>query len=90
MAAVMLTVGCLSCYRQTSSELDSALADKQTEAMRVDNLRIQTERIQAQLERLKSDPKAIETLAREKGFIRPGEIVIRIKPDLNIKPGLEH
>jgi cell division protein FtsB len=82
MAAVMLILGCLSCYRQTRSELNSAVAQKQAEALRVDNLRIQTQRIQAELERLKSDPRAIESLARENlGFIRPGEIVIRIRPD---------
>jgi cell division protein FtsB len=82
MAAVMLIVGCLSCYRQTTSELNAAAAEKQAEALRVDNLRIQTERLKAELDRLKSDPKAIESLARENlGFVRPGEIVIRIRPD---------
>jgi cell division protein FtsB len=84
MAAVMLMLGCLSCYRQTRSELNAALAGRQSEALRVDNLLIQTQRVEAEIQRLKSDPKAIETLARETlGFVRPGEIVIRIRPDLN-------
>src|SRR5260370_22891255 len=84
MAAVMLVLGWLSCYRQTRSELSAAVAEEQAETLRVDNLRIQTQRVQAQIERLKSDPKAIEMLARQNlGFVRPGEIIIRIRPDSN-------
>src|SRR5262249_45173839 len=82
MAAVMLTVGCLSCYRQTRLELDAALAGKEAEAARVDNLRIETLRMAAQIERLKTDPRAVEALARQNlGFVRRGEIVLRIRPD---------
>lgn len=82
MLAVMLILGCLSCYRQTKSELKAALAQTQSEALRVNNLQLQIQRVQAQIERLKSDPKSIEMMARENlGFIRRGEIVVRIRPD---------
>jgi len=84
MAAVMLIVGCLSCYRQTKLELDTAIAEKEAEAARVDNLRIETLRTAAQIERLKTDPRAVEALARQNlGFVRRGEIVLRIIPDSN-------
>lgn len=82
MAAVMLIVGCLSCYRQTRLELNAAVAEKEAEAARVDNLKIETLRMAAQIERLKTDPRAVEALARQNlGFVRRGEIVLRIKPD---------
>jgi cell division protein FtsB len=88
MVAVMLILGCLSCYRQTRAELNAAVAQRQAEAQRVDSLRIQALRLQAQIDRLKSDPKAIEALARENlGFVRPGEIVLRIRPDSNSSEG---
>jgi hypothetical protein len=80
----MLIVGCLSCYRQTRSELNAALAVNQAEAGRVNDLKIQTQRVQAQIDRLKTDPRAVETLARENlGFVRQGEVVIHIRPDKN-------
>ena len=82
MAAVMLIVGCLSCYNQTRLELKAATAERQAEALRVDDLKIQTQRVAAQIERLKSDPRAVEALARQNlGFVRRGEILLRIRPD---------
>jgi len=84
MAAVMLILGCLSCYRQTTLALDTAIAEKEAEAARVDSLKIETLRMAAQIERLKTDPRAVEALARQNlGFVRRGEIVLRIIPDSN-------
>jgi hypothetical protein len=83
----MLILGCLSRYHQTSSKLNSALAEKQAEAARVEDLQIQSLRLGAQIERIKTDPKAVEALARQNGFVRPGDIVLRIKPDLNSSEG---
>jgi hypothetical protein len=80
----MLILGCLSRYHQTSNELNAALAEKQAEAARVDDLQIQSLRLAAQIERIKTDPKAVEALARQNlGFVRPGDIVLRIRPDVN-------
>jgi len=88
MMAVMLILGCLSCYWRTATELNTALEAKQAEAARVDDLQIQTQRLAAQIERLKTDPRAVEALARQNlGFVRPGEIVLRIKPDSNSSGG---
>jgi hypothetical protein len=84
----MLILGCLSCYWRTATELNTAFADKQAEAERVDDLQIQTQRLTAQIERLKTDPRAVEALARQNlGFVRPGEIVLRIKPDPDSSEG---
>ncbi|HKF55325.1 MAG TPA: septum formation initiator family protein [Blastocatellia bacterium] len=88
MTAVMLILGCLSCYWRTATELNTALEAKQAEAARVADLQIQTQRLAARIERLKTDPRAVEALARQNlGFVRPGEIVLRIKPDSNSSEG---
>jgi cell division protein FtsB len=89
MTTVMLILGCLSCYWRTATELNTAVTEKQAEAARVDDLRIQTLRLAAQIDRLKTDPRAVEAWARENlGMVRPGEIVLRIKPDLPSSAGL--
>jgi cell division protein FtsB len=61
------------------------------EIMRLDE-QLQTEearskKLQAEIEALRSDPKAIERLTREKlGYARPEETVIRFEPGISNSP----
>jgi len=44
-------------------------------------LRVETDRVSASVARFRSDPEAIEQLAREElGFIKPGERVLKLPP----------
>jgi cell division protein FtsB len=46
-----------------------------------------SKQLQAQIDALRNDPKAIERLAREKlGYARPDEMVIRFEPATNKSP----
>ena len=69
---------------------------QQNERMRADIMRLQTQlqieeakskQLQAQIDELRNDPKAVERLAREKlGYARPGETVIHFEPATNATP----
>jgi cell division protein FtsB len=63
--------------------LETATAKTSAEAAVVDKLTIETQRLTAEIQSIKTDPRMIESLARrELGFVRPGDVVIRI-----IEPG---
>ena len=69
---------CVSFYRQTHAEMTTALMRKQQEAARVTELQIEIARTQDEIQKLNTDPRVIESLARENlGFVLPGEVVIR-------------
>lgn len=73
---------CASVYSRTSAELSAATDKHRALQDRLEQLRIETGRLERDIERLRTDPSFIEALARQNlGFIRPGEIVIRLKPD---------
>jgi cell division protein FtsB len=79
----VLLAACFTYHRQTRSELETATAKTSAEAAVVDKLTIETQRLTAEIQSIKTDPRMIESLARrELGFVRPGDVVIRI-----IEPG---
>lgn len=80
MAVILAATGlCVSVYYRTSAELRSAESRHQSAVDRVADLKRENEKLEREVEQLKSDPAMIEAVAREKlGLIRPGEIVIKI------------
>jgi cell division protein FtsB len=66
-------------YGQTSQELRLATLQKQAEASHVEQLKIETERLETEIQNIKTNPRTIESMARrELGLVRPGDVVIRI------------
>jgi cell division protein FtsB len=61
-----------------------ALQERQTEA-RITELRQQNRALLQEHDRLAEDPFTLESLAREKGMVRPGDIVYRI---VEVPPGV--
>jgi cell division protein FtsB len=69
---------------------------RQNEAMRKEILRLETQiqqeeetsrQLRASIEALRTDPKTVERLAREKlGYAKPGETVIRFENSANKPP----
>lgn len=78
MVILAATAICISVYVRTRAEMDAAEAKYQAASLRVEELRLKTERLERQVSRLKSDPKLIETVARQSlGLIRSGEVIIK-------------
>ncbi|HKY04162.1 MAG TPA: septum formation initiator family protein [Blastocatellia bacterium] len=70
---------CVSVYYRTQSELAAAVAKHEATINRVDQLRIETEKLESEVKGLKSDPRLIESFARQDlGLVRAGEVVIKI------------
>ena len=79
-AVILAATGlCISVYYRAHGELASAVSRHQSAAERVAELKRVNEKLSREVEQLKSDPKMIEAIARERlGFVRPGDVVIRI------------
>lgn len=70
---------CVSVYYRTQSELAAAVAKREATINRVDQLRIETEKLESEVKGLKNDPRLIESFARQDlGLVRAGEVVIKI------------
>jgi cell division protein FtsB len=80
LAVTLAATGlCVSVYFRTQAELRSAQSRHQSAIDRVADLKRENEKLEREVEQLKSDPAMIEAVAREKlGLVRPGEIVIKI------------
>jgi cell division protein FtsB len=79
VAVILAATGlCVSVYYRTSAELRIAESRHQSALDRVADLKRENEKLEKEVEQLKTDPAMIEAVAREKlGLIRPGEIVIK-------------
>ena len=70
---------CVSIYLRARSELGQAITKSKVAAERVEELKIQVERRERDVQRLKSDSHAIETFARQRfGLVRDGDLVIKL------------
>lgn len=90
IAGSLIAGACISFYRQTRAEMMTALMQKQQEAARVNELQIEVAMTQEDIQRATSDPRVIESMARDLGFVKNGEIVIRSKaqrPGSKATPG---
>ncbi|PYP89182.1 MAG: hypothetical protein DMF61_04235 [Blastocatellia bacterium AA13] len=91
IAIVMIAAAaaCVSFYLRTRSELETAQAKRSAQARKLERLQVETERVGNEIERLRSDPKFIELVARQRlGMIRQGDVIIRLddRPDQSPKP----
>jgi len=78
MVILAATAICISVYMRTRAEITAAEAKYQAASLRVEELRVDTERLERQVLRLKNDPKLIETVARQSlGLVRSGEVIIK-------------
>jgi cell division protein FtsB len=73
---------CSSVYLRGRAELNAAMAKREATSRRVESLTIEIERLQRDIDRMKHDPRMIETIARQKlGLVGQGDVVIKISPD---------
>ncbi|HYP25335.1 MAG TPA: septum formation initiator family protein [Blastocatellia bacterium] len=78
MVILAATAICISVYVRTRAEMTAAEAKHQAASTRVEELRVDTERLEREVLRLKNDPKLIETVARQSlGLVRSGEVIIK-------------
>ena len=83
--AIILTVilaaagTCLSAYSRASAELSGVLMKHEAAAERVKDLTIKVQKLEHDVEQLRTDSRVIEQFARQNfGFVRSGEVVIKL------------
>lgn len=80
MVIFAAAAACLSFYRRTQAELSLARAKNQAFVDKVEALRVEADKLEREVQQLKSDPKAIEEYARHQmGFVRTGDVVVKIE-----------
>ena len=80
MIILAATATCVSVYQRARAELGSAAARHSAAVDQVEELRLQAERLEREVGRMRSDARMIETFARhDLGFVRSGEVVIKIE-----------
>ena len=80
MIILAATAICVSVYVRTRAELGGAAARHRAAAEQVEELKLQAERLEREVGRLRSDGRMIESFARhDLGFVRSGEVVIKIE-----------
>ncbi|NWG13534.1 MAG: septum formation initiator family protein [Acidobacteria bacterium] len=67
-------------------EMRKVQAEMEAKRARVDSLRQSNRKRLERIEALKTDPKTIEEVARERGFVGPGEIVQQLPADEQAPP----
>lgn len=73
---------CVSVYLRTSTQYESATVRHKSVALRVEELKIATERREREVRLLKTDPETIESCARQElGFVRSDDVVIKLAPE---------
>ena len=72
---------CVSVYWRTDSEMKTAIAKREAAAQKVEELKIETGRLEHEVKLLETDKSFIESIARRNlGLVRPGDIVIKVEP----------
>jgi cell division protein FtsB len=80
MILLAATATCISVYLRTRAELGAAAARHKAAAEQVEDLKLQAERLEREVSRIRSDARMIESYARhDLGFVRSGEVVIKIE-----------
>jgi cell division protein FtsB len=80
MIILAATATCVSVYLRSRAELGAATARHTAAAEQVEELRLQAERLEREVGRLRSDARLLESFARQDlGFVRSGEVVIKIE-----------
>ncbi len=72
-----LFVFCVSVSMRTQAEMQGAAARQETLHAEVENLRNTNHALEREMQRLRTDPRAIEATARERlGMVRRNEIIV--------------
>jgi len=87
--AIILTIilaaaaTCFSAYSRASAELSGVLVRHEAAADRVKDLTIKVQKLEHNVEQLRTDSRVIDQFARQKfGFVRAGEFVIKLPQEL--------
>jgi len=73
---------CVEFYIRSRAELALVVNRNQAASERVGALSIKIEKLERDVKALRTDPKVIESFARQKfGFVRGGDVVIRVQPE---------
>ena len=76
---IAAAAACVSFYLRTRAELEAAQTKRAAQAHKIEKLQAETERVANEIDRLKNDPRFIESIARQSlGMVRPGDVVIRL------------
>jgi cell division protein FtsB len=80
LAVIIAAYGiCISYYLRTRTEINAALSKNQAATEKLSGIASEVERLERDVQRLRTDAKAFEELARHKfGFVRADDIVIKI------------
>lgn len=88
MIILAATATCVSVYLRTRAEFGAATERHAAAAEQVEEMKIQAERLEREVGRLRSDARLLESFARQDlGFVRSGEVVIKIESDQNRATG---
>ena len=73
---------CATVYIRSSAELQAARVKHQAAAASVEQLKINIEKLEREIHLLKTDPRTIESYARQGlGAVREGDVIIKIRTE---------
>ena len=82
LAVILAACGiCISYYLRTQAEVGAAMTKNIAATEKLNNITGEVERLERDLQRLRTEPRAFEELARHKyGFVGAEDVVIKIAP----------
>ncbi|MFL6215180.1 MAG: FtsB family cell division protein [Blastocatellia bacterium] len=82
LAVILAACGiCISYYFRTRAEIDAAIVKNSAASERLNDLVGEVDRLERDLQRLRSEPRAFEELARHRyGFVGADDVVIKLAP----------
>ena len=88
LAVILAACGiCISYYFRTRAEIDAVIVKNSAASERLSDLAGEVERLERDLQRLRSEPRAFEELARHRyGFVGADDVVIKIAPSEGESP----
>ena len=80
LAVILAACGiCISYYLRTRAEFNASMIKNQTAAEKLSGITGEVEKLERDVQRLRTDAKAFEELARHKfGYVRADDIVIKV------------
>lgn len=82
MVVLAATAICATVYLRTSAEFRAAQNKHQAAATRVEQLKIDVDKLEREIHMLKTDPRTIESYARRNlGAVREGDVIIKIRTE---------
>ena len=80
IAVILAACGiCVSYYFRTQAEIEAAMVKNNAASVKLNDVAGEVERLERDLQRLRSEPRAFEELARHRyGFVRADDVVIKL------------